>query len=157
MYTLIQRTYYISKFSDAKKKPLPINTAVVNKLQGFIITCAAAVEVIGLSPWTETSRHSIMRDGTAQPYSNTLPVRILKLKKQTMRTANSRPQISRATFSPSGIQLFLQAQLSSAPLSQLCTPKKETTRCLQCFTESELYLSTDHFHQQNSYLCTVSC
>lgn len=40
----------------------------------------------------------IMRDGVAQPYSTTRPVRILKLKKQTMRAANSHPKISRATF-----------------------------------------------------------
>lgn len=70
----------------------------MNKLQGFIITCAATVEVTRLSPWTETSSHFLMRDGTAQPYSNTLPVRLLKLKKQTMRAANSQPWISRATF-----------------------------------------------------------
>lgn len=51
---------------------------------------SATEEVIGQSLWTETSSHFIMRDGVAQPYSGALPVRILKLKKQTMRAANSR-------------------------------------------------------------------
>lgn len=74
-----------------KVEAIPQQHFVVNKLQGFLITCVATVEVIALNLWTETSSHVIMRDGITQPYSTTLPVRILKLKKQTMRAANSCP------------------------------------------------------------------
>lgn len=53
-----------------------------------------------------------MRDGVAQPYSSALPVRILKLKKQTMRAANSRnPNLQG--------YLFLSERESHAALYQL--------------------------------------
>lgn len=70
----------------------------MNKLQSFIITCVCNSGSNRAKPMDWDKQHFIMRDGIAQPYSTTLPVRILKLKKQTMRAANSHPQISRATF-----------------------------------------------------------